>query len=382
MPWKEVDKMKAKIDFIEDVHRGGRSFAQVCREHGISRPTGYALLKRFRETGEIGELSRRPHSHPKTVEPEVIERVLRLRRRYPDLGPHKLLTLLRSEDPERRWPAASTVSKYLAREGLAKRRRRRRRRVPSSMPMELVEAKHANHVWAADFKGHFRLADGLHCHPLTISDTYSRYLLGCAGLGCESTLESQRVFERVFKRYGLPERIRTDNGVPFRTPAAPAGISRLVVWWLKLGIWPERTQPGHPEQNGRHERMHRTLKEVAITRQSRRSLRSQQRKFDWFRAYYNEVRPHSALEQKAPAELFQKGRAYRSPISPTYGDLDTRRIKRCGSARWCGKEVPISQVLAGETVALLPISPSRWRVMFCALPIGELEEGGGFTPYV
>src|SRR5712692_4809102 len=293
MPWKTSSVMEEKLRFVFEYDASERTMTELCQHYGISRETGYIWLRRYRATGVAGlvERSRAAQRHPHQT-PEDIERmVLDLRQAHMRWGPRKLKRVLQRDEPGRVWPATSTIGALLQREGLVVARRKRTRTAPYSAP--LAHADEANRVWCADFKGWFRTGDGERIDPLTISDAYSRYLLRCQAVEKTDTQRARAIFEAAFREYGMPAAIRTDNGAPFATRAL-AGLSRLAVWWIKLGIVPERIEAGHPEQNGRHERMHRTLKQETADPPAA-NRRKQQRALDRFRQEYNEVRPHEAL---------------------------------------------------------------------------------------
>jgi transposase InsO family protein len=302
MPWARTDWMFERVKFIAAYLEAETSFSELCLDFGISRKTGYKWVRRYDAEGveALVDRSRAPHADSHEVPGEVIEAVLSSRRRHPRWGPLKLRVVLGRQQPKLALPAASTIGDILKRPGWVRPRRRIRR---SSLYGERLRQYAApNAVWCADFKGCFPVA-GERCHPLTISDGYSRYLLRCQGLRRPLTGYAKQVFASAFREYGLPDAIRTDNGAPFST-LAPAGLSRLAVWWLRLGIRPERIQPGRPDQNGRHERMHSTLK-AETAKPPRSSFRAQQGAFDRFRSEYNEERPHEALGQQTPATLYR-----------------------------------------------------------------------------
>jgi transposase InsO family protein len=306
MAWKEICVEEERFRFIEQLRREQLSMAEVCRAFGISRKTGYKWLERY-ELGGIGALSdqsRAPHCQARQVLAEVEAEIVKLRGAHPSWGPAKLKAWLDREAPEILWPAASTIGELLKRRGLTAERRRKRRATPNAQP--LAHALDVNDVWCADFKGWFRTQDGRRCDPLTITDARSRYLLRCQAVARPDYEHSRPVFEQAFREYGLPKAMRTDNGSPFASIGL-AGLSRLAVWWLQLGIHPERIRPGKPAENGRHERMHRTLKQDAV-RPPRANLPEQQRAFDHFREEYNDQRPHAALQHGTPGSVYQYSR--------------------------------------------------------------------------
>ena len=375
MPWMESSAACEQRVFIGQWLRGEEPVSELCRRFGISRKTAYKRINRFKEWGYdgLGDRSSAPHSHPNATSPEVVNRLIEAKRSHPTWGPRKLVAWLRTEVPGVAWPAASTAGEILGRAGLVKRRRRRRRASPWSEPF--TGAVEANDVWCLDFKGWFRTGDGTRIDPLTLQDAASRYLLACTGLSQPRAAPVQRAMRRAFGEYGLPRAIRTDNGPPF-AGVGLGGLSTLSVWWIKLGIIPERIEPGHPEQNGRLERLHRTLKEETADPPGR-SQRSQQRAFDAFRDSYNEQRPHEALGQRPPASVYRpSSREYpRRVESPEYGPgVAVRRVRRNGQIKWRGELVYLSEALTGEPVGLVQQDARYWRILYGPISIGLLDE--------
>ena len=378
MPWKESSAACEQRVFIERWSEGEESVSELCRRFGISRKTGYKRINRFKEYGYDGLGDRRsaPHSHPNATSPQVVRQLIEAKRARPTWGPKKLVAWLRAGTPEVSWPAPSTAGEVLDRAGLVKRRRRRRRATPWSEPF--TEAVDANDLWCIDFKGWFRTKDGTRVDPLTVQDAASRYLLACAGLDQPRTSQVRRVLARVFREYGLPRAIRTDNGPPFASVGL-GGLTTLAIWWIKLGIIPERIEPGHPEQNGRQERFHRTLDEDTAD-PPRASRRSQQRAFDVFRYDYNEERPHEALGQQPPSRVYRPShREYRSRVeSPEYGSgVTVRRVRTNGQIKWKGGLVYLSEALKGEPVGLVQRDSRYWTLLYGPLSIGLLDEHTG-----
>jgi transposase InsO family protein len=318
--------------------------------------------------------SRAPKHHPNGVPREVEEEIVKLRGKKMKRGPLKLLAKLRQTHPHLTLPCASTVAEILKRKGLSAPRRRRNHATPSAQP--LSSAIVANDIWCVDFKGWFLCENGQRCDPLTISDASSRYLLRCQAMTGSTSFECVRpLFEATFREYGLPLAIHSDNGPPFATVGL-AGLSRLSVWWIRLGIRPDRSRPGKPQDNGRHERMHRTLKEEAISPPAA-NARQQQLAFDFFREEYNEERPHQALGQKPPALFYAPSpRPYPSRLAPVEyrDDWERRKIKDSGRMKWKGKEIVVCQALTGEQVGLEPIDDGVWRIHFCQYPVGIFNE--------
>ena len=376
MPWKETCIVDQRLEFIADYLKGRDSITRLCELYGVSRPTAYKWIARYDEVGPGGLLdrSKRPHGNPRAMSPFLEELVVAARLEYPSWGPKKLKAYLEQRYPEVKIPAASTIGEVLKRRELIGERPRRRHAPPQSQPFGRCGGPNA--VWCADFKGQFRLRNGQSCYPLTITDAYSRLLIRCQALAHPSFALSHPVFASAFAEYGLPAAIRTDNGQPFASVAV-GGLSRLSVWWLKLGISPERIRPGHPQDNGRRERMHRTLK-AETTRPPASSMGEQQRLFDRFQYRFNHVRPHEALDQQPPAQLYERSQTpyHKPPKDPHYpGHYELRRVKPKGSFSWKGSHIYASEALGGETIALHENGEGLWTVYFAHLPIASLEEG-------
>lgn len=343
-----------KKKFLEEWEVGEFTIAELCRRHGISRPTGYNLIGRYEIEGDrcLEARSRAPIQHPHAMPIATVERILELRTRRPNWGPRKLRAVLAREMPDLKIPAASSIGDLLKREGLVQSRRRRKTTAPYGEP--LGHASESNRVWCTDFKGWFVCGDGRRCDPLTITDAYSRYLLRCRAVAKTDGSHVRAVFESVFREFGLPDRIRTDNGAPFASKA-PAGLSRLSMWWTRLGIQHERIEQGHPEQNGRHERMHRTLK-AEVASPPKATYACQQRAFADFEEIYNHERPHEALGQVTPGSIYAPSqRQYPTrPPEPKYpGDCLMRKIRNKGDFYWKGNAIFVSEVLTGEHIGLL-----------------------------
>jgi putative transposase len=380
MGWKETCAMEERFKFIQEHHKGEESFAELCRRYEVSRKTGYKWVERYRAEGLEGlrDQSRAADRHPNEVPQEVAEEVLEMRRRHPHWGPAKLQARLQREAPKITWPSPSTIGEILKRAGLTVPRKYRRRATPSQSPLR--EAAAANQVWSADFKGWFRCGDGSRCDPFTMTDGYSRFLLRCQAVEGVDERSVRGVMEAAFREYGLPETIRTDNGEPFASVGL-GGLSRLSMWWIKLGIQPERIRPGKPQQNGRHERMHRSLKQ-ATAQPPAANLRRQQESFDRFRQEYNWERPHGALQMKTPAELYvPNGRSYPSRLGePEYsGEWEVRSVGSCGTIRWRHAKLFVSKVLAGERIGLEPVEEGQWKLWFFEHAIGTFDERKGIV---
>lgn len=374
MPWKTRNVLEQRKEFISERLKGERTFTELCRAFEISRRTGYKWLERFQENGRAGleERSRAPHHNPQAIDGCRAEAIVAERRKRPTWGARKIRQILAREQPEVAWPAASSIGDLLKREGLIVERRRRRKTPPYSEPLAHADAP--NRVWCADYKGWFRCGDGTRCDPLTITDAHSRYLLCCRATEKTDGCHVRAVMEAVFREYGLPEAIRTDNGAPFAS-RAPAGLSRLSMWWLQLGILHERIDPGCPQQNGRHERMHRTLKQETASPPAANRRRQQQAFID-FERVYNRQRPHDALDGKTPGDLYaSSGRQFpaRLPELAYPAGVHLRRISQQGSLKWRTERTFLSEVLARQTVGLLETEEEFFEVYYGPLMIGWFD---------
>ena len=375
MPWSQTSPMDQRTQFIADYLRQVLSVTELCDLYGVSRKTAYKWIDRYLRQGPAGleERSRRPHGSPNQTAEEIVAVILEARRRHPSWGGKKLLALVHKR--HRGWdlPHRSTVCDILQRHGMVPKKRNRRRIGHPGKPSSLILAP--NDLWSADYKGQFKTGDGLYCYPLTVTDGFSRYLLGCQGLGSTAVAQAKPVFTELFREFGLPKRIRTDNGVPFATNTL-ARLSKLSAWWVRLGILPELIEPGKPQQNGRHERMHRTLKAEA-TRPAAGSLAAQQRKFNRFREEFNHERPHEALDQQTPASCYRaSAREMPSKLPPLeYPDrFEVRYVSANGGIRWKRDWVNVSIVCVGEYVGLEEIDDGIWNVYFGPLKLGRLIE--------
>lgn len=376
MPWKETSPMEQRLQFVVQWLKHECSMAELCRTFSISRQTGYELVAQYQGNGLDGlkPRSRAPLHHPNAIAAELCDAVVRAKAAHPSWGPKKLTPL--ADEPEQikaHWPVASTRGVILARAGLTVPRRRVRPHVPArTQPFGNVSQ--ANDTWCADFKGWFRTADGVRCDPLTISDAHSRVILRCQALqhGIH-TQYAQPIFEAAFREYGLPLRLRTDNGSPFASVGA-GGLSTLAVWWIKLGIIPEHIDPGKPSQNGRHERFHRTLKAATATPPAA-TIRAQQQRFDAFREEYNYLRPHEALGQQPPMTWYVLSpRSYpRCLAEPSYAEADqVRRVRHNGEIRWSSGTIYVSHLLVGEPVGIYEAADG-WLVRYGPVELGWLD---------
>ena len=372
MPWKETCVMDGRMEMIVRI-KHGESVSAVARDLGVSRRTAHTWLQRYSAEGIDGlrDRSRAPHAHPNQIEDTMREQILKLRDKY-QWGALKLRGWLRDHLRDERVPAASTIGQLLKAHGCT--RPPKRRRVPRrSEPLAHCDAP--NRVWCADFKGHFRTDDAQRCDPLTISDGYSRYLLCCENLTRTTFERVVPQFDNVFRQYGLPDIIRTDNGVPFASTTG-LGLSRLAVRWIKYGITPERIRPGKPQENGRHERMHRTLKDATLCPPAANAKQQQQR-FDAFRQHYNYERPHQSLNQQPPARHYSASpRALPARVPPVEypDDCTTYQVYDKGSFRWNGHLLHLSGVLGGEYIATQPGPSERYLVIYFGhMPIAYID---------
>lgn len=385
MPWRQ-GPMDERVRFVLAFESDRFGMSELCSEYGISRKTGYKWLARFRDVGVVGlaDRSRAPHTCPHRMTEEMEALFRQERGKHPHWGPRKLLDRLEKSSPEalqelleqgQRLPAASTIGEALRRAGLVPSRKRRTRPAhPGASALSNV-AIEPNDVWSTDFKGEFRTQDGKWCYPLTVSDAASRYLLECASLPSTEHAGAQPVFERLFRQNGLPIAIRSDNGCPFCSVAL-CGLSRLSVWWMKLGIIHQRIAPGKPQQNGRHERMHRTLK-AETTRPPAQNRNKQQERFMAFRQEYNELRPHEALGMRTPSSIWtpsDRTMPERIPRPEYPGHMEVRSVKCNGEIKFLGHRPFISLVLVGETVALEEVDDGIWSLYFCNSLLGRIDQ--------
>ena len=374
MPWLETDPVLERHHFVQDFDSGHWTMSELCLRYGVSRITGYKWLDRYRQSG-IGGLqdhSRAPRSCPHQTPEDQVRLILEENSRF-SWGPRKILKRLRTRYPERSWPARSTVFDILARHGrVIPRHRRRHWKHPGAAP---VSTTAPNQIWTVDFKGQFRMRNGVYCYPLTILDHYSRYLLCCHGLTDIGSQHAKPQFLRLFRECGLPDAIRSDNGSPFASTGIH-GLNRLNAWWLQLGITHQRITPGNPQQNGAHERMHRTLKAKA-TRPPAANLNLQQRVFNRFQRTYNELRPHEALDDETPASCWKPStRAYPERIPPPEypKHFEVRRVSNCGAFRLHSGQHFLSQALNGEHIGLEEIQDGVWNIVYYDTLLGRFDE--------
>ena len=375
MPWSPTTSMDQKTKFIADHLRGTFSISELCTSYGISRKTGYKWIDRYLHEGPAGleDQSRKPYTAPNATPQHVVEALLEVRGHHPTWGAGKLLAFIARRHRGWELPARSTANEILKRHGLVAKKPSRRRIGHPGKPTLGMGVP--NECWCADFKGQFKTMNGIYCYPLTVTDGHSRFLLACQGLTSTKVEEAKPVFTRIFKEYGLPARIRTDNGVPFATNTL-ARLSQLSAWWVRLGVMPELIEPGKPQQNGRHERMHRTLK-AETTRPPSNSRIAQQRQFDRFRAEFNNDRPHEALQMKTPASIYTSSPRQMPDRLPAlvYPDhYEVRYVSANGGIRWNCAWVNVSTTCVGEYVGLEEIDDGIWNVYFGPLRLGRLLE--------
>jgi len=375
MPWKETCAMDIKVQMIGDYLKKEHTVTELGERYQVSRKTIYKWIGRYQHGGveALQARSSAPSRHPNATLLEIASEIIFTKRQHDKWGPKKVLSLLKQRSPKQRWPAVSTAQNILKKEGLVQTRKHRRHTPPYSRPFQ--QCTQPNDSWSIDYKGQFRTGNGRLCYPLTITDNFSRYLLACRGLHHPSYEATRPHLERALREYGLPLVIRSDNGSPFASTGL-SGLSRLAVWLIRLQIMLERIAPSHPEQNGRHERMHRTLKE-AVCQPPQSCLSRQQKSFERFRAEYNEERPHEALGMKTPASLYRPSdRNYPSRLPKVEYDswLTVRKVMPSGCIKWRNEFIYVSQALAGEPVGLKQIADTAWEIWFSFLLLGVLDE--------
>ena len=380
MPWQTTTPMSQRLEFIQAVlhRRDGDTFKAICGRFGVHEKTGHKWFARFQAGGPeaLADRSHAPHVAAHQVPPERQAAICALREAHPSWGARKLRVVLMGQHPEVSWPAASTITTVLKRHGLVAARSHRRRERSAWAAGHLTQPVAPNDVWAADFKGQFRVGTGAYCYPLTVSDLHARYVLSITALPSVAAPAVEAAFRHLFQLYGLPRVIRTDNGVPFGAPQALGGLSRLAVWWIRLGIRPERIRKGEPQENGAHERMHRTLK-AETTRPVSKSIEAQQRRFHGWREVFNTQRPHEALGQTPPALHYATSPR---PLPRRLPPLDypphheLRRVSQAGAVSWHGSALFLSEVLAGEYVSLHEAAEGVWSIHFGPLTLGQYHQ--------
>ncbi len=375
MPWKETNVFDERNNFITGYYCYGWTMTELCKAFGVSRTAGYKLLNRYKEEGIDGLYDRNsaPHHHPNATDESIIALLVEAKQEHYHWGPKKLVHWLEKRHPEIRFPAISTAGDILKKKGMVKPRRFRKRYAPVTQPFSA--AKSPNDVWCADFKGWFKVKNGKKCEPFTLTDACSRYLLMCQTVKNIKTNTIKNQFEIAFREYGLPLAIRTDNGPPFSTQGL-AGLSQLSIWWLKLGIVPERIEPGRPEQNGRHERMHLTLKkETAIPPKA--NMKLQQQAFDKFKDEYNKERPHESLDNQTPKDIYRRSK---KPFPKKLKEFEypkhfeVRKVRESGNFRWRGGTVFLSAALKTEFVGLEQTEEDHWTIHLGPLEIAIVNE--------
>jgi putative transposase len=375
MPWQELSPVDLRLRFITEWHTGHWTMTELCGEYAISRKTGYKWLDRYDAAGPRGlaDRSRRPHHSPQAIDAEVAELLVAVRRRHPRWGARKLLAVAARQTARAAWPSRSTVCALLKTRGLVTPRGRRARPVRVATSLQPITA--SNGTWTSDFKGEFRTGDGAYCYPLTLRDGWSRFLLRCDGLAGTTYDTTRGRFARAFAEYGLPDRIRSDNGPPFAGTGL-TGLSRLAVWWMRLGIVPERIAVGHPEQNGSHEQFHAVLK-AETARPPAATRAAQQRRFDRFRTEYNEERPHEALDDRVPAMLYHPSPRLlprRLPPLDYAGHLEVRRVYDNGCLWWRRRVLFVSEALAGHDIGFEEVDEGLWTVWFGSVAVARFDE--------
>ena len=376
MPWRETSPMLQRLEFVREYHTELLTMTELAAQYGISRKTGYKWLAQYEAPGPLGlcDRSRRPHHSPQATDADVVEALIALRRRHPRWGAKKLLAVAARRDGTRAWPSRSTVCTWLKQHGLVAPRRRRVRS-PHTPASPLPPMTAANQVWTTDFKGEFRTGDGVYCYPLTLRDGFSRFVLRCDAFLGRTTAATRDRFERAFQEYGLPERIRSDNGGPFASPGL-GGLSQLSVWWMRLGIIPERIAPGHPEQNGSHEQFHSVLK-AETARPPAPNCTAQQQRFRRFIREYNEERPHEALHDQPPASCYEPAhRSLPARVPPVdyAGHMEVRLVSSNGCLSWKSEPLFVATALAGEYVAFEEVDDGLWTLWFATVALARYDE--------
>ena len=373
MPWQERSPMDLRMQFVLEWQSGCWTMSELCADYQISRKTGYKWVGRHEASGPRGlhDQSRRPYHSPRATAPELVQVLLALRQRHPRWGAKKLLVVAARDNPTATWPSRTTVCDLLKAHGLITPRRRVRR---AAAAMPLAPVTQPNATWTTDFKGEFRTGDGAYCYPLTVRDGFSRFVLRCDALGGRTYDATRRRFERAFAEYGLPDRMRSDNGGPFASTGL-GRLSRLSVWWIRLGIVPERIAVGHPEQNGSHEQFHAVLK-AETTRPPAAHAAAQQRRFTRFCREYNYERPHEALDNDVPAARYTPSSRPLPPRLPPLeypGHVEVRRVSCIGQVSWHGADVFLSLALVGQDVAFEEVDDGLWTIRLATVTIGRYD---------
>ena len=376
MPWKESSMLDEKIKFIARL-LDGEKMAPLCREFNISRKTGYQIWDKYKQFGQAAfvEQKRTPFRYANKLPVQLEILILDIKKEYSNWGAPKIREKIMRKHPEMKPPAISTIHAVLDRHGLVKSSLRRKRYKAQGTP--LLHVQDPNDLWCADYKGEFMMGDKKYCYPLTITDYASRFILSCEGLSSTNELFAFEIFARTFKEYGLPRAIRSDNGSPFASGNSLYGLTKLSVWWLRLGIGLERIKPGHPEQNGRHERMHLTLKQE-VTRPPGNNLLEQQEKLDNFVNIFNNERPHQGINMKYPSELYKSSDRQYKGVQPLFYPFHDKTIlvTQCGRICERNMKVSLSKAFAGQEVGIKEVEDGIWVVSFLDYDLGYFDEAG------
>ena len=376
MPWKEATKMSEREELMRKWNSKLYTVSELAEQFGVSRPSVYLRIERSKadEGSGLEDRTSAPKSCPHRTEASIAARLIEAKHKHPNWGPQKLIQLLRRDEPELAWPAPSTAGRILEAEGLVRKRRRvRRQTIAYTGPLH---ANESGEMMTADHKGEFRLGNRQYCYPITINEPVSRFVYAIDGARSTSFEEARPSFERVFVEHGIPSFMGSDRGGPFCCTRALAGLSRLTVWWIKLGITPVRTRPASPWENGIHERMHKTLK-AETTRPPAANMNGQQKKFDRFREEFNNVRPHESLDGQAPSTLLRPCKRPYPPRMPAVeypGHYEVRRVRPSGEIKWQGRRVFVSETLAGEPLGLEQIDDGVWAICFASVELGRYDE--------
>ena len=374
MPWKVINPMDLKVQFIDDWNNGHFSITDLSRKYGISRPTVYKWLVRHKQLGIEGlkEQSRAPKNCPNRTPKKILNLLIQEKLKNRKSGPRKIRARLKRQRPELELPAVSTISYWLKKEGLVEQRKKRLHVPPYTEPF--VECNAPNKVWSMDYKGQFYMKNDHVCYPFTVSDNFSRFLLRCKALAGPRYMPTKEALKSTFREYGLPDVIRNDNGTPFASKCI-GGLSRLSIWLIQQGIIPERIKKGCPQENGRHERMHRTLKSDALDPVAR-NLKDQQKQFDIFQHDYNNYRPHESLNDQPPSDYYKKSnRPYvEHPHPPGYGyEYKIRRVRQSGDIKFNGQMFFLTESLAGQPVGLKEIADGLWQLQYSFYVLGSVD---------
>ena len=374
MPWKVINQMDLKYQLVTDLNKEQFSITDLSQKYGISRPTIYKWAERYKRLGLDGlkEQSRAPSNCPHRTSEKIINLVIQEKLKNRKRGPRKIRAQLKRQYPKIHFPAKSTIAYWLKKEGLVQQRKKCLHVPPYTKPFNECQAP--NDIWSLDYKGQFYMKNSRVCYPLTISDNFSRYLLGCKALQGPRYVPTKKYLEFMFREYGLPQAIRNDNGTPFAGKGI-GGLSRLSIWFIQLGIIPERIKKGCPQENGRHERMHRTLKSDVLDIIGH-NLKEQQKQFDIFRYDFNNNRPHESLNDQTPNEYYVKSnRPYvEHPHPPEYGfDYTVRQVRQSGEIKFCGQMFYVTELLAGLPVSLKEIADGIWQLQFSFYVLGSVD---------